>query len=170
VPVLRQLTDPREIDEFAKAYAEASGYWAPVEYLRRCLVFGMRRRGRLIGGVVMTGSTPFRTFERIPRPQRDAVAAAVDGADTVELTCVWIDRRYRSGLRSALFWYGLFLETGRRGVRHVVFGTESPGLHRMYLLGRPRVLYEGPVTVDGHRKHGWIFSSPVAHRWSACAG
>jgi short-subunit dehydrogenase len=167
VPVLHQLTDAREIDEFAKAYAAASGYWVPIEYLRRCLVFGMRRRGRLIAGVVITGSAPFRTFQRIPESEQEAVSSAVDEKDTVELTCVWIDRKHRSGLRSALFWYGLFQEAGRRGVRHVVFGTESASLRRMYLLGRPRVLYEGPVTVDGQRKQGWIFYSPVANRWPA---
>lgn len=167
MPVLHQLTTARDIDDFADAYERASGYRVPVDYLLRGLVFGMRHRGRLIGGVVVTGQAPFRTFERIPQPYRGAVEAAVDPSDTVELACVWIDRAYRSGWRSALLWYGLFLESGRRGVRHVVFGTESPGLQRMYMLGRPTVLYEGPVTVDGQRKEGRIFYSPVSHRWPA---
>jgi uncharacterized protein len=169
VPVLRRLTRARELDEFVECYAQASGYRVPLAYLHRGLVFGMRRRGRLIGGVVITGERPLRTLVRVPEEQRAAVAAAFDERDTVELTCVWMDRAYRSGLRSALFWYGLFLETGRRGVRHVLFGTESRSLCRMYLLGRPRVLYTGPVTVDGTTRHGWIFHSPVAHRWPALA-
>ncbi|HEX6499109.1 MAG TPA: SDR family NAD(P)-dependent oxidoreductase [Micromonosporaceae bacterium] len=167
MPVLHQLIDAREIEEFAEAYHRASGYPVPLDYLHRCLVFGMRRRGRLIGGVVVTGEAPLRTFARIPQPHRAAVEAAVDGTGTVELACVWIDRAHRSGLRSALFWYGLFLESGRRGARHVVFGTESESLRRMYLLGRPQVLYQGPVTVDGQQKQGTIFYSPVSHRWPA---
>lgn len=167
MPVLDRLTRPDEIGEFADAYERASGYRVPADYLRRCLVFGMRHRGRLIGGVVITGEAPFRTLARVPEPDRDAVAARIDAASTVELTCVWLDPLHRSGLLSAVFWYGLFLESGRRGARHVLFGTESASLHRMYLLGRPQVLYSGPVTVDGQRKNGWIFYSPVSHRWPA---
>ena len=167
MPVLDRLTRPAEIGEFADAYERASGYRVPEDYLRRCLVFGMRYRGRLIGGVVITGEAPFRTLARLPEPDREAVAACVDAARTVELTCVWLDPLHRSGLLSAVFWYGLFLESGRRGARHVLFGTESASLHRMYLLGRPQVLYSGPVTVDGQRKNGWIFYSPVSHRWPA---
>jgi short-subunit dehydrogenase len=167
VPVLHRLTRNDDIDEFVACYERASGYRVPLDYLHRGLVFGMRRRGRLIGGVVITGEAPLRTLIRVPEADRAAVAAAFDQRDTVELTCVWIDRAHRSGWRSALFWYGLFLQTGRRGVRHVLFGTESESLYRMYLLGRPRVVYSGPVTVDGTTRHGWIFHSPVAHRWSA---
>gem|GEM_PF-302359 len=167
MPVLHRLTEQADIDEFVSSYERASGYRVPLDYMHRGLVFGMRRRGRLIGGVVMTGEPPLRTLIRVPEAARAAVAAAFDERDTVELTCVWIDRAHRSGWRSALFWYGLFLETGRRGVRHVLFGTESENLHRMYLLGRPGIVYSGPVTVDGTTRHGWIFHSPVAHRWPA---
>jgi short-subunit dehydrogenase len=164
--LLHRITEVGDLDEFAEAYERASGYRVSPEYLGRALVFGLRRRGRLVGGVVMTAEAPLRTLTRVPAPQRAQIAAAV-GNDTVELTCVWLDPAYRSGLVSALFWYGLFLETGRRGVRHVLFGTESESLQRMYRLGRPRILYSGPVTVDGQDKHGWIFHSPVAHRWPA---
>jgi short-subunit dehydrogenase len=167
VRVLRQLTTSADINEYADAYERASGYRVPIDYLRRSLVFGYVRRGRLMGGVVMSGQAPFRTLDRIPDAYREQVAAAIDPGDTVELVCVWLDRELRSGLASAVFWYGLFLETGRRGVRSVLFGTESRGLHQMYLLGRPRVLYSGPVTVDGQQRHGWIFHSPVANRWPA---
>jgi short-subunit dehydrogenase len=165
--VLSRLTRLDEIGEFAAAYERASGYRVPEDYLHRCLVFGMRHRGRLIGGVAITGEAPFRTLARLPEPDRDAVTARIDVARTVELTCAWLDPACRSGLRSAVFWYGLFLESGRRGARHVLFGTESASLQRMYLLGRPHVLYTGPVTVDGQRKNGWIFYSPVSHRWAA---
>jgi short-subunit dehydrogenase len=164
--VLQRITDAADLAEFAHAYELASGYHVSQDYLCRALVFGLRRRGRLVGGVVMTAEAPLRTLIRIPEPQRHEVAARV-GDDTVELTCVWLDRAYRSGVVSALFWYGLFQETGRRGVRHVLFGTESESLQRMYLLGRPSTVYSGPVTVDGQTRHGWIFHSPVSHRWPA---
>jgi short-subunit dehydrogenase len=167
VKVLRQLTTSAQIDEYAEKYERASGYRVPVDYLHRSLVFGFVRNGRLLGGVVISGQSPFRTLQRIPEPYRTKVAAAIDPSNTIELVCVWLDPALRSGPASALFWYGLFLETGRRGARSVLFGTESRGLYQMYLLGHPRVLYSGPVTVDGRQRHGWIFHSPVAHRWPA---
>jgi len=165
--VLRQLTTSAEIDEYAEKYERASGYRVPIDYLRRSLVFGFVKKGRLLGGVVISGQAPFRTLQRIPEPYRTQVTTAVDPSDTVELVCVWLDPTLRSGPASALFWYGLFLETGRRGARSVLFGTESRGLYQMYLLGHPRVLYSGQVTVDGRQRYGWIFHSPVAHRWPA---
>ncbi|MGH8890898.1 MAG: SDR family NAD(P)-dependent oxidoreductase [Acidothermaceae bacterium] len=165
--VLSQLTTSAEIDEYAEKYEQASGYRVPIDYLQRSLVFGFVRKGRLLGGVVISGQAPFRTLQRVPEPYRTQVAAAVDPSDTIELVCVWLDPSLRSGPASALFWYGLFLETGRRGARSVLFGTESRGLYQMYLLGHPRVLYSGQVTVDGRQRHGWIFHSPVAHRWPA---
>jgi short-subunit dehydrogenase len=167
VRLLRQLNTEDDIAAYADAYEKASGYRVPLEYLRRSLVFGFLRKQRLVGGVVMSGAPPFRTLQRIPEPQRTAVAAAIDPDDTNELVCVWLDRSLRGGIVSAIFWLGLFIETGRHGARFVLFGTESRGLYEMYLLGRPRVLYSGRVTVDGIERHGWIFHSPVSHRWSA---
>ncbi len=71
MPVLPRLTEAPDID----------GCLA-----HRSLVFGMRRRGRLVGGVVMTGEPPLRTLMRVPQAERAAVAAAFDDADTVELS------------------------------------------------------------------------------------
>jgi short-subunit dehydrogenase len=167
--LLRQLTAAADIDDYAAAYHRASGYRVSREYLRRSLVFGYLHRGRLVGGIVMSGQAPFRTLERIPDDCRAAVAAAIEHADTVELTCAWLHPSLRGRVRSIVFWFAVFAEMGRRGAASVLFGTESRGLCRMYALGRPHLLYEGPVTVDGVRRHGWIFHGPVRDRWAALA-
>jgi hypothetical protein len=165
--VLQRLTTSAHIEDYAAEYEKASGYRVPIDYLRQSLLFGYVRQGRLLGGVAISGSSPLRTLQRVPEPHRTEVAAAIDPHDTVELSCVWLNRELRSGPASALFWFGLFQESGRRGVGSVLFGTESARLCEMYLLGHPRVLYSGPVTVDGQQRHGWIFHSPVAARWPA---
>ncbi|MEU6201818.1 SDR family NAD(P)-dependent oxidoreductase [Streptomyces sp. NPDC047061] len=164
MPILHRLTTLPEIEEFADSYERASGYRVAADYLKRGLVLGMRRRGRLIGGAVMTGEAPLRTFARIPEARRGAVEASVDPDDTIELACVWLDPEHRSGPRSLLFWHGLFREGAASGVRHAVFGTESRGLHLMYTTAGARVLYAGPVTVDGRHKDGWIYDSRTADR------
>jgi hypothetical protein len=165
--VLQRLTTDAELVQYVERYAEASGYRVPLDYLRRAVVLGLVRDGRLLGGVVMSRVAPFRTLQRIPESDRAAVTARVDLADTVELACVWLDRDIRSGALSALFWFGLFLESGRRGARTVMFGTESPRLRDLYLCGRPTTVYAGPVVVDGVERAGWVFLSPVRHRWPA---
>lgn len=170
IRVLEHLTEPGQLRDYVDRYERAAGHRVPTGYLRRSTVFGFRHRGRLVGGGVMATGRPFRTLERIPQPARDVVAARVDPDDTLEITCVWLDPAVRRGALSALFWYGLFLETGRLGVRTVLFGTSSPGLHRLYLCGRPTVLYEGPVVVGGVDRRGWVFLSPVNHRWPALTG
>jgi hypothetical protein len=91
----------------------------------------------------------------------------VPAGDVVELTCVWLDPELRSGWRSALFWGGLFLELGRQGTTYTLFGTEAPGLERLYRVGGPELVYEGPVVVDGVAEYGWIFLAVVATRWAA---
>ncbi len=165
--VLRRLTGEPELRAYAAAYASASGYQVPLEYLRRSVVFGFYRGGGLSGGVVMCARPPLRSLERIPLPYREAVAAQVDLGDTAELTCVWLDPALRRGARSALFWFGLFLETGRRGVGSVLFGTENDRLYRLYQCGQPRLLYHGSVLIDGRERTGWVVLSPVATRWAA---
>ena len=167
--ILSLLATKAQLAEYRRAYAEASGYHVALDYLERSVVYGLRLRGRLVGGVVMSTLSPLRTLQRIPEPDRSRVEAMLDLDDTVELTCVWLAPSARRGALSALFWFGLFLETSRHGVRTVLFGTESYRLHRLYLLGKPDVLYSGPVVVDGQELTGWIFRSPVAHRWPALA-
>lgn len=169
ISILRRMTTEEAMLEYADHYERASGYRVPTDYLARSVVYGFRRRGRTIGGVVMSASPPFRTLQRIPAQAQPAVRKRVRPDDTVELTCVWLDQELRRGALSAVFWLGLFLETSRHGARNVMFGTESPGLHRLYLCGHPEVVYEGPVVVDGKEQQGWIFLSPVSHRWPALA-
>lgn len=167
MPLLERLTTSAHLDEYAAAYERASGYRVSLDYLRRSLVFGVLRGGRLRGGVVISGQAPFRTFDRIPAPHRAAVAGAIDPADTVEIACVWLDGRLRGTRYALAFWPAVLLEASRRGAGHVLFGTESRGLCNLYRAAGPTLLYSGPVTVDGVRRHGWVFTAPVALLWRA---
>lgn len=165
--LLTRLDGDAELIEYRERYAALSGYRVPLDYLRRSAVYGLYRRGVLVGGVVMATDWPLRTLARIPEDRRPAVAALLPAGDVVELTCLWLAPELRHGLRSAPLWAGLFSEMGRQGRAHALFGTEAPGLQKLYRAGRPDVVYEGLVVVDGLERHGWVFLGPVATRWSA---
>jgi hypothetical protein len=165
--LLSRLDGEAELIEYRERYAAMSGYRVPLDHLRRSNVYGLRRRGVLVGGVVMATDRPLRTLARIPEERRPEVAGLLPDGDVVELTCLWLAPELRHGGRSALLWAGLFLELGRQGSAAALFGTEAPGLQRLYRAGRPDVVYEGPVVVDGIERYGWVFLGSVAERWSA---
>src|SRR5688500_13089633 len=152
--LLTRLEGDAELTEYRERYAAQSGYRVPLDYLRRSTVYGFRRRGVLIGGVVMATDRPLRTLDRIPEAERPGVAALLPDGDVVELTCLWLAPDLRHGWRSALLWAGLFRELGRQGRAHTLFGTEAPGLQRLYRAARPDVVYEGMVVVDGVERYG----------------
>jgi hypothetical protein len=165
--LLTRLESDAELGEYRERYADSSGYRVPLDYLRRSTVYGLRRNGVLVGGVVMGTGRPLRTLARIPEAQRREVAALLPDGDVVELTCLWLAPELRHGRRSVRLWAGLFLEMGRQGSALVLFGTEAPGLQRQYRACRPEIVYEGQVVVDGIERYGWVFLGPVADRWSA---
>lgn len=167
MPILHRLSATSDIEEFIDGYERASGRRVPADYPHSSMTFGMRRRGRLIGGAIIGQRTPFRTLAFVPEAARTAVASAIEGTDTVELTCVWLDRAHRDGLRSVLLWCGIYLVTGRAGGDHLLFGANSASLRRFYVIGEPRLLYSGPVMIDGQESHGWIFHAPPSYRRKA---
>jgi hypothetical protein len=167
MPPLHRLSATSDIEEFVDGFERASGYRVPADRSDSSMTFGMRRRGRIIGGVMIRRQAPFRTMTLIPEAARPPVASAIEGTNTVELTCVWLDRAHRNGLRSVLLWYGIYLVTGRAGGDHLLFGTGSASLRRLYMIGKPRLLYSGPVTIGGREMHGWVFHAPPSYRRTA---
>jgi hypothetical protein len=81
------------------------------------------------------------------------------------VTCVWLEAGQRGGVVSSLFWCLLLRRISACGATDVLFGTEQPGLHRLYLLTRADLLYRGPVSVDGHDGQGWIFIKQNGSAW-----
>jgi hypothetical protein len=85
------------------------------------------------------------------------------------VTCVWLAADARGGALSGLFWCALLQRIHATGADDVLFGTEEPGLYRLYLTTRGTLLYEGPVTVDGHERFGWIFLRRNTSPWPVAA-
>lgn len=162
---LRPLVSGLERRDFRDAYAAASGYEVPLEYLSSQQVFGCVRDDRLVGGFVLGTQTPFRTLNRIPEPARSEVAAQLDLDDTLELACLWLAPELRKGRHSVRFWLLFARAVTAQPRRAVVMGTEAAGLRRLYEGGGPTLLYDGPVTVDGKSTCGWIYTGPTRSFW-----
>jgi hypothetical protein len=137
---VRRTRGAQELDAFATGYCRVSGYRVDLPYLSRARVFVAVRDDRLVGGFVLNLAPEFP-------PER-----------TVELACVWLAKEARGGLSSASLWACLVWHASRQGRPRVVFGTEVDRLSRLYERTGARLLYEGKVCVDGHSRHGWIYS------------
>jgi len=162
----RRVHGDAELAAYREAYYCTSGYWIERAFLARTLVYGAYdHRGLLRGGFVANTEAPFRYLERIPAQPRRAVRASLVEDDLMELTGVWMDARLRSGVWSAVFWVRMFIEGSSLGKPLVLFGTEVPAIRRLYEAGRPMTLYEGPVQIDGHTRHGSVYSNPCERRW-----
>jgi hypothetical protein len=163
---IRRLYTETELHTFADHYARHSGYSVPLDYLRRSHVFGGVDGTALTCGFVLGVSAPFRTFIRIPAPDRARCEVSVDSGDTQEFTCVWLEPGLRRNWRSYLFWWEILRQAGKVGKRAVLVGTEVPALREFYESTRPRPLYAGPVVVDGIEKTGWVYVHTIDRRYA----
>ena len=155
---VRRARDTGELDAFAAGYAAATGYRADPDLLRFARSFVAVRAKRVVGGFVLNVEPPFRTLLRVPDHQRSRLSHEFPATDTVELTCVWLAPQARTQLASAVLWSHLAWQTSRQGRARVVFGTDIDALRRIYERTGPRLLYEGEVWMDGHERHGWVYS------------
>ena len=169
VPHLVPLTDEASLRAYAAAYEEASGYRVPDSHLRSSTVLGLMVDGRLTGGGVLSSAEPLRTLQRLPEPARERIGRRLASRRVVEVTCVWLAAGARRRALSGLFWCVLLRRIHLTGADDVLFGTEQPGLHRLYLQTRAELLYQGPVTVDGRAAFGWIFLKPNTSPWPVAA-
>jgi hypothetical protein len=163
-PRVRAARDASELARFADGYGSVSGYHVDPAYLARAQVFIAVRARQVVGGFAINVEPPFRTMTRLPESERRRLAPSFPAGDTVELTCAWLAPHARGRIGSAALWGNLVWHAARQHRTRVVFGTEVDRLRRLYELTQPRLLYEGPVRVDGHLRHGWVYSIS-ARRW-----
>jgi len=161
---VRRALTASELDAYAAGYRAVSGYRVEPEYLTGARPFVAIRSGQVVGGFTLNVDSPFRTMMRMPETERNRLAHEFPVDDTVELTSVWLAPEARGIIPSATLWGSLVWHARRQHRTNVVFGTDVDRLRRFYERTGPRLLYEGDVRVDGHQRHGWVYSIS-AHRW-----
>jgi hypothetical protein len=168
-PRLTPLTDDVELRAYADAYERASGYRVPDAHLRRSTVLGLLVAGRLVGGAVLSGTEPLRTLQRLPSSEQGRIRERLAPRRVVDVSCVWLTAEFRRSAVSGIFWWALLRRIHLTGAEDVLFGTERPGLYRLYLTTHAELLYQGPVTVDGQDVFGWIFLKKNTSPWPVAA-
>ena len=161
LPFARRARGAAELRAFGAGYAAVSGYRVAEDYLEHADVFVVVREGRVAGGFVLNTNPPFRTQARLPEIDQARLAWAFSPDHTVEMTCVWLEPTARGPLGSSALWTTLVWRTGRLGA-NIVFGTEIDSLRRLYERTKPRLIYEGPVCVDGRQRHGWVYAISIS--------
>jgi len=161
---VRRAVTVSELNAYAAGYLAVSGYRVEPAYLTGARSFVAIRGGQVVGGFTLNVDPPFRTMMRMPEPDRRRLAHEFPADETVELTCVWLAREARGAVASATLWGALVWHGSHQQRTNVVFGTDVDRLRLFYERIGPRLLYEGDVRVDGHKRHGWVYSIS-ARRW-----
>jgi hypothetical protein len=161
---VRRALTASELDAYATGYRAVSGYRVDPGYLTGARPFVAIRGGQVVGGFTLNVDPPFAWLMRMPETERRRLAPEFPVDDTVELTCVWLAPEARGVIPSATLWGTLVWHAHRQRRTNVVFGTDVDRLRRFYERTGPQLLYEGDVRVDGHQRHGWVYSIS-SHRW-----
>ncbi|MEN0004515.1 MAG: hypothetical protein AAF798_10235 [Bacteroidota bacterium] len=136
-PKLRRLRQAQDLECYASTYTEYSGLGVPMAYLQKSenRVYGIYRKGELIGGFILATGSCMRTLEVFA--QADARKELYDmiGAATnfTEITCFWIAADYRKNqLLNTYVWLALAISLRRFSKPGILFGTCSTSLARLY--------------------------------------
>jgi len=137
LPTIRQITTKDELSTFSKMYFSCSGLPIPEEYMHNEAnrVFAIYWRNKLIGGFILGRDINFRTIEFFARPEKQAsvVSQLRELSKYTEITCFWINKRYRTNTFLNIFvWLSMTYALRMYGTEYFLFGTCSRSLARLY--------------------------------------
>lgn len=136
-PTLKQISTKDELVTFSKKYFTCSGLPIPQEYMNNEMnrVFAIYWRNELIGGFILGRDTNFRTIEFFAKPEKQAavVSQLEELTKYTEITCFWINKKYRTNTQLNLFvWLSMTYALRMYGTQYFLFGTCSRSLARLY--------------------------------------
>ncbi|MEL7221488.1 MAG: hypothetical protein AAGJ93_09230 [Bacteroidota bacterium] len=171
LPILRQLTTKASRTTFSEIYTKASGLPIPDSYLYddKNRVFGIYKKGELIGGFILGQGEKLRTIEIFASKNKHEDLYQVlekKGAFT-EICCFWIKRKVRTKTSLNLFiWLSMAYALKRYGSPCIIFGTCSRSLAHLYsVTSKVNFLSEDFIK----RKSTFIFWAKYSHAFSGIA-
>lgn len=135
LPVLMQLTNTEEFNQYATAYEKCSGLPVPISYLSGNKTFALLLNGKMIGGFILGMGPEFRTIDFFAKAENQSglKEKLVTTDQFTEITCFWLDAKHRSQSITNLFtWIKLALAIKKHSNPYLLFGTNSKGLARLY--------------------------------------
>ena len=159
-PAFRKIQTTPELDAFASAYFQFSGFQVPRSYYENNLVFGVWWREQLIGGFVLGAGTRLRTLEVFAGAEhRDTLYRHVEQAEPhTEMCCFWMNPVFQQKTVLNFFvWLCVAYALRVFGTRQLIFGTNSARLAALYGATPKCLLLHSDVV---NHKRTFIFTGP----------
>ena len=159
-PSFTSLHQNHDLDRFAECYTACSGFNVPSEYYATNQVFGIRLRGKMVGGFVLASGNTLRTLEVFAGPEhREALYQTVrQSAPPTELCCFWMAPACRRNVLFNFFiWCCVAYALQRYGTPQLVFGTNSVRLAALYSnASKSKLLHTDYL----NHKRTFVFAGP----------
>ncbi len=160
LPKFTRISHSNEIDAFACAYFQCSGFNVNRNYFETNQVFAIYLQERMIGGFVLGAGATLRTIEVFSGDaHRPALYQQVRKTATpTELCCFWIDPTIRTKTRLNFFvWLCVAYALWFYGTPMLIFGTNSVRLAALYSATPKCRLIHGDFV---NNKQTFIFTGP----------
>lgn len=159
-PSFRKINTAGDLDLFATAYFQCSGFNVHRDYYESNQIFGVWWQGRLIGGFVLGAGERLRTLEVFAgNQQRDALYRHVQQSEQhTEMCCFWMDPTFHKKTWLNFFvWLCVAYALQAYGTPQLIFGTNSARLAALYgATPKCRLLHSDFV----NQKQTFIFTGP----------
>jgi len=138
-PVMRPLRTQKSREIFSDIYFKASGLPIPDNYLHdpNNIVLGIHWNQELIGGFILGKSSHLRTIELFAKEDKHELLykQLQDKGLFTEICCFWIKKEVRTKTALNFFiWLSMAYALKRYATAHIVFGTCSRSLARLYAV------------------------------------
>lgn len=143
------ISSESELIYFQQRVKYTLGIEFPLEYLKNGLIRGFKNeRGSLVGGYALILKGKLRTLSSIPEGQRNY---PYPEEQMMEVTALWRDRSFGSGVSSFQFWYQFSRDVlSLKEKKYMVYAYDigKKKLQGLYSKGGPRVLFRGETIVQ----------------------
>jgi hypothetical protein len=118
-------------------------------------VAGFDADGTMVCGYIILRSPPYtRTIERVPPEERDRVFSVLEGAprgSILEITAVWVDEAFRSGMASVTLWRALIADVKEFKAEHILYTTHKERTRTLYAFAESRLLHRRLIALGGEQ-------------------
>ena len=155
------LCETPVLKAFAAEYTTRSGHSADLDYLGKSLVRGFfGTDGTLVAGYAIA-TRNHRYLAALP-----AGVCRLPVEHCVEATHIWMDRSLSARARVSIYRHCL-MDILRTGRRYVLGGSTVPKVVRIQQQALPKMIYDGPVIIDGIEHRGRVYCGT---RWTIVRG
>jgi hypothetical protein len=160
----REVIKDHDLVRFSEFTAKYIDVCYPIEYLRRSKVIAMVTENHLgeieqmFGGYIMALEGPFRSIQQLPIEVCELRLELQKMIDkSMELTGLWVHPMLSGGRARFRLWWKIFMDMIKltmNGTSHFVYSYDAsqPKLGKMYSIGKPQRIYEGPVFIEGMKE------------------